>query len=228
MQQREDPAAVLPHAHASLNSRSHSPTLPACLPARSLLAVMHPLGLGASRLAAVRSIAHGFLATDWQEPSQFHGCGKFVSGRWRAVVGLQWCRAVQEWRGRLGGGHCAVHPRAAHGNRSDIGHMHLGTAHPCSSNIHSHVSPSCLPLSPSFLKTPTTSSAAASAAQLGWRTKTCCATCAGGSLAAQKTRWTRSGGSGRQRPSASGRCLPRRARCGRGEARRPRRRASGA
>ncbi|PSC72795.1 DNA glycosylase isoform A [Micractinium conductrix] len=45
----------------------------------SLLAVMHPLGLGASRLAAVRSIAHGFLATDWQEPSQFHGCGKFVS-----------------------------------------------------------------------------------------------------------------------------------------------------
>ncbi|KAL4458027.1 hypothetical protein ABPG75_012892 [Micractinium tetrahymenae] len=49
----------------------------------SLLVVMRPLGLPATRLAAVRGIAHDFLATDWQDPSEFKHCGKFVSDSWR-------------------------------------------------------------------------------------------------------------------------------------------------
>lgn len=32
---------------------------------------MHPLGLPDTRLAAVRGIARDFLATDWQDPSEF-------------------------------------------------------------------------------------------------------------------------------------------------------------
>lgn len=61
------------------------PTPSAALAAQSnsLLEVMHPLGLPDTRLAAVRGIARDFLATDWQDPSEFKHCGKFVSDSWR-------------------------------------------------------------------------------------------------------------------------------------------------
>ncbi|KAL4432866.1 hypothetical protein ABPG77_008192 [Micractinium sp. CCAP 211/92] len=49
----------------------------------SMLEVMHPLGLPETRLAAVTGIARDFLATDWQDPSEFKHCGKFVSDSWR-------------------------------------------------------------------------------------------------------------------------------------------------
>lgn len=49
----------------------------------AIKAVIHPLGLQLDRLAAVRAVARDFLATDWQEPAQFKGCGKFVTDSWR-------------------------------------------------------------------------------------------------------------------------------------------------
>jgi hypothetical protein len=33
--------------------------------------LLHPLGLQASRSAAVKSVSHGFLACDWQTPAEF-------------------------------------------------------------------------------------------------------------------------------------------------------------
>jgi hypothetical protein len=45
--------------------------------------VVHPLGLQAIRLAAVRGLARDFLANDWQDPSEFRGCGRFVADSWR-------------------------------------------------------------------------------------------------------------------------------------------------
>lgn len=45
--------------------------------------LIHPLGLQPSRLAAVKGVSHAFLATDWQDPLEFHGCGKFVADSWR-------------------------------------------------------------------------------------------------------------------------------------------------
>eukprot|EP00878_Enallax_costatus_P016286 GHUV01017083.1.p1 GENE.GHUV01017083.1~~GHUV01017083.1.p1 ORF type:complete len:269 (+),score=61.79 GHUV01017083.1:739-1545(+) len=48
-----------------------------------ITAVIHPLGLQPTRLAAVKAVSHDFLATDWQEPSQFKGCGKFVADSWK-------------------------------------------------------------------------------------------------------------------------------------------------
>ena len=37
----------------------------------SLLAIMRPLGLPATRLAAIRGIARDFLAAPWREPREF-------------------------------------------------------------------------------------------------------------------------------------------------------------
>lgn len=33
--------------------------------------LLHPLGLQASRMAAVKSVSHNFLATDWDTPAEF-------------------------------------------------------------------------------------------------------------------------------------------------------------
>ena len=33
--------------------------------------LLHPLGLQANRMAAVRSVSHNFLATDWHTPAEF-------------------------------------------------------------------------------------------------------------------------------------------------------------
>lgn len=56
--------------------------------------VIHPLGLQPTRLAAVRAVARDFLATDWQEPAQFKGCGKFVTDSWRIF-----CKGSRETKG---------------------------------------------------------------------------------------------------------------------------------
>lgn len=48
----------------------HAPCPPAH-PPRSMLEVMRPLGLPATRLAAVRGIARDFLASDWEDPAEF-------------------------------------------------------------------------------------------------------------------------------------------------------------
>jgi hypothetical protein len=57
-------------------------------------AVIHPLGLQPTRLAAVRAVSRDFLATDWQEPAQFKGCGKFVTDSWRIF-----CKGDKETKG---------------------------------------------------------------------------------------------------------------------------------
>ncbi|KAI7840334.1 hypothetical protein COHA_006116 [Chlorella ohadii] len=44
-----------------------------------MLEVLHPLGLPHARLGAALDVARGFLASDWQDPSEFKHCGKFVS-----------------------------------------------------------------------------------------------------------------------------------------------------
>jgi hypothetical protein len=36
----------------------------------------------------------GFLGSDWQEPSEFKGCGKFVSDSWRIF-----CKGAREAKG---------------------------------------------------------------------------------------------------------------------------------
>ncbi|PRW18374.1 Methyl- -binding domain 4 [Chlorella sorokiniana] len=48
-------------------------------PQEQLLEVLRPLGLPHARLGAALDVAHGFLATDWEDPSEFKHCGKFVS-----------------------------------------------------------------------------------------------------------------------------------------------------
>ena len=75
-------------ARWQLESKVHSltplpPLPPSCPPTCSLLEVVHPLGLQAIRLAAVRGLARDFLATEWQDPSEFRGCGRFVADSWR-------------------------------------------------------------------------------------------------------------------------------------------------
>eukprot|EP00878_Enallax_costatus_P028967 GHUV01031336.1.p1 GENE.GHUV01031336.1~~GHUV01031336.1.p1 ORF type:complete len:157 (+),score=19.82 GHUV01031336.1:396-866(+) len=61
-----------------------------------ITAVIHPLGLQPTRLAAVKAVSHDFLATDWQEPSQFKGCGKFVADSWKVF-----CKGHRVSRGAL-------------------------------------------------------------------------------------------------------------------------------
>lgn len=60
----------------------------------ALAALLGPLGLQALRALAVRGIAHGFLATDWQCPSEFRGCGPFVAQSWEIF-----CRGRTELTG---------------------------------------------------------------------------------------------------------------------------------
>ncbi|WIA08716.1 hypothetical protein OEZ85_008140 [Tetradesmus obliquus] len=66
------------------------PSPSACLQGcpQAMAALLHPLGLTQARLAA------GFLGTDWQDPSEFKGCGKFVSDSWRIF-----CKGVEEAKG---------------------------------------------------------------------------------------------------------------------------------
>jgi hypothetical protein len=45
--------------------------------------LIHPLGLQPVRLKAVRGIARDFLATEWEDPTAFYGCGKFVADSYR-------------------------------------------------------------------------------------------------------------------------------------------------
>jgi hypothetical protein len=39
-------------------------------------------------------LLQGFLGSDWQEPSEFKGCGKFVSDSWRIF-----CKGAREAKG---------------------------------------------------------------------------------------------------------------------------------
>eukprot|EP00879_Flechtneria_rotunda_P004409 GHRR01004660.1.p1 GENE.GHRR01004660.1~~GHRR01004660.1.p1 ORF type:complete len:356 (+),score=111.42 GHRR01004660.1:701-1768(+) len=49
----------------------------------AITALIHPLGLQATRVAAVKGASQSFLACDWQDPAEFYGCGRFVSDSWR-------------------------------------------------------------------------------------------------------------------------------------------------
>lgn len=71
-----------------------SPSDVLAAPESSMREVMHPLGLQDTRLAGVRGLAHDFLAMDWQDPSEFKHCGKFVSDSWRIF-----CRAHRSLAG---------------------------------------------------------------------------------------------------------------------------------
>ncbi|XP_075264804.1 uncharacterized protein LOC142356954 [Convolutriloba macropyga] len=48
-----------------------------------LKALLHPLGLQDARCKSLQAMSRAFLLTDWTEPSEFYGCGKFVSDSWR-------------------------------------------------------------------------------------------------------------------------------------------------
>ncbi|KAI3435504.1 hypothetical protein D9Q98_001570 [Chlorella vulgaris] len=48
----------------------------------SMLEVLNPLGLQATRLAAVQGVARDYIASDWQQPSDFRHCGAFVTESW--------------------------------------------------------------------------------------------------------------------------------------------------
>jgi hypothetical protein len=70
--------------------RPPTPTLPTAAAPRApaddaLLQLLHPLGLQASRLSAVTSIAHAFLATDFTDPAEF---------RWRRRMCVCVCVCV--------------------------------------------------------------------------------------------------------------------------------------
>jgi hypothetical protein len=39
-------------------------------------------------------LLQGFLGSDWQEPSEFKGCGKFVSDSWRIF-----CKGARDAKG---------------------------------------------------------------------------------------------------------------------------------
>ncbi|KAF6261006.1 hypothetical protein COO60DRAFT_832409 [Scenedesmus sp. NREL 46B-D3] len=71
-----------------------SPT--ACLRGcpQAMAALLHPLGLTQARTAAVAAVSQGFLGTDWQQPSDFKGCGKFVTDSWRVF-----CKGTRDARG---------------------------------------------------------------------------------------------------------------------------------
>jgi hypothetical protein len=61
--------------------------------------LIHPLGLQPVRLRAVRSISRDFLATDWEDPTAFYGCGKFVADSYRIF-----CRGDVSGAGGSAGG----------------------------------------------------------------------------------------------------------------------------
>jgi hypothetical protein len=48
-----------------------------------LAAVIYPLGLPAVRVRALRELSRDFLVLNWEDPSAFYGCGRFVSDSWR-------------------------------------------------------------------------------------------------------------------------------------------------
>ena len=52
----------------------------------AVAALIHPLGLQPVRLRAVRAVSHGFLATDFEDPTEFYGCGRFVADSWRVFT----------------------------------------------------------------------------------------------------------------------------------------------
>ena len=47
------------------------------------LEALRPLGLQEQRHAALAHMSAGFLASGWDDPSAFKGCGKFTSDSWR-------------------------------------------------------------------------------------------------------------------------------------------------
>ena len=49
----------------------------------ALEAAIRPCGLQANRVAALKTMSLDFLATDWAEPSEFKGCGKFTADSFR-------------------------------------------------------------------------------------------------------------------------------------------------
>lgn len=90
-------AGRLPHLRCWLLHLAGAPSGPAesqaaqqaaCRPSLpctccSLVEELNPLGLQATRLAGVRALARDFLATDWEDPTEFKHCGPFVADSWR-------------------------------------------------------------------------------------------------------------------------------------------------
>lgn len=79
--------------NALLNFLLHWPSPSALLSGDedAMLAALHPLGMQAMRLKALRNMSRDFLATDWEDPSEFNGCGPFVSQSWRVF-----CRGLRD------------------------------------------------------------------------------------------------------------------------------------
>ncbi|KAF8072716.1 Mbd4 [Scenedesmus sp. PABB004] len=71
-----------------------TPSAVLAAPDAAVMSLLQPLGLQATRLAAVRAVSRDFLATAWAEPSEFRGCGKFVADSWRIF-----CRGARDARG---------------------------------------------------------------------------------------------------------------------------------
>lgn len=44
---------------------------------------INPLGLQLNRIKGLKCMSRDFLEKDWEVPSEFHGCGKFVTDSWR-------------------------------------------------------------------------------------------------------------------------------------------------
>ena len=70
---------------AIMDVLSRWPTPSAVLNAQEgeLIEAINPLGLQLNRIKALRCMSRDFLEEDWELPSEFFGCGKFVTDSWR-------------------------------------------------------------------------------------------------------------------------------------------------
>ncbi|KAK9810233.1 hypothetical protein WJX72_007033 [[Myrmecia] bisecta] len=60
-----------------------TPSAVLCTPNQELETTLNPVGLQEVRCKAVQSMSHAFLAENWQDPSEFWGCGRFAADSWR-------------------------------------------------------------------------------------------------------------------------------------------------
>mmetsp|Transcript_31193 Transcript_31193/g.80080 ORF Transcript_31193/g.80080 Transcript_31193/m.80080 type:complete len:282 (-) Transcript_31193:32-877(-) len=62
-----------------------------------LKAALRPVGLQDSRCKALQRMSRDFLLRAWEDPSEFYGCGKFVSDSWSVFcVGNACAKAVED------------------------------------------------------------------------------------------------------------------------------------
>ena len=70
-------------AIAALLARWPTPSALLGAPQAHLLEALHAVGLQAIRLAALTAMSRDFLATAWEDPTAFKGCGRFCADSWR-------------------------------------------------------------------------------------------------------------------------------------------------